>query len=1101
MKRYANVLVISFGILVAACLLDSAAWAQTHTGRITGLVTDSSGAVVPKAPVQVTDVDTGVTLGLVTDSAGLYDAPDLLPGHYSVAVNLTGFRPESKVGLALSLGQTITVNFTLQPGQQKQTVTVVGEAQQLVDSTTSTLGQEITERPVQDLPLNGRNYADLVALATGVAPPPPGSDQYFINGTRGTGTLYLIEGVDTSSPEMEAVRVGPDLEAVGEFNVITNNFDAEYGHSMGGVVNVHIRSGSNALHGSLFDYTRNTVLDARNFFDRPNRLPYNYNQFGGSAGGPIVKDKLFIFGDYQGTRNVSSGTSYSNVPTTAEDGGDFSDLLPGTVIYDPLTFPRTQFTYNGIPNYIPPNRLDPPTALMFSLLPPPNASAPYNFVNPQRSWGGADSADLRVDYNFSSKDRLSGTFVFQRSTGNTQNLFGNQINSNEVATDAFTENRVYSLNYTHSLSPTMVNEFTAAWMRGVDLALDPPLPGWQYAPNLGIPGLNPSPNAGGLDGFPLLIPDGYNTLGGPLAGGLAGPTNNTHNIPQLSDNLSFIRGPHAFKAGFSAIFRQFNVDQDFTTRGAYIFVPEATSSLPANAGSEGNSVASALLGYQYARVRQILPPWGERTKEYGAYFQDDFKATKRLTLDLGVRWDLYMPPTEAFNRLANFDPSTLTMQLAGQDGLSESTLDTNHRDFSPHVGFAYQATKDGKTVIRGGYAIGYLNLVQQEVGTINDRLMDNPPSDEYEAQFEFPLGPVPPAGISVPRVSDGFPLTPQNPNNLCCGVAPVAVPTSQPTPYTQQWNLDVQRALPGNFLLDVAYVGTAGVHLTGVWNPNQAPPSPTTDVSPLSDNIGQVDELSNRDNSIYNGLQIKVERRLSSGFYVLGSYTYSKSIDDGSISSSGSDDPVASSAAPQDSFDWRAERGLSDFDIRHRMVVSYIYELPLGKGKKFLGASSKPVDAFLGGWQVNGITTAQSGPPISPSLSNGSAEINCGPSGIVRPDLVGNPKLPSGQQTINHWFNVAAFAIPGQDGTPPYTFGNAGRNILRGPNLVNFDFSLFKNFSITERWKLQFRSEFFNLFNHPNFSLPNPAVDLPQAGIITGAASPRLIQFALKLLF
>jgi hypothetical protein len=363
------------------------------------------------------------------------------------------------------------------------------------------------------------------------------------------------------------------------------------------------------------------------------------------------------------------------------------------------------------------------------------------------------------------------------------------------------------------------------------------------------------------------------------------------------------------------------------------------------------------------------------------------------------------------------------------------------------------------------------------------------------------LGPVfflPP----IPRVSDGYPLPVQDPNNLSAGATVYYIPQSQSTPYMQQWNLDIQRALPGNFLLDVAYVGTLGVHLTGTSNLNQARPSdlPAAGREPLSTIIGEAHAMLNRESSAYHALQVKLERRFTSGFYLMGAYTWSKSIDDGSVASSGANNPMASSALPQDSFNWRAERGLSDFDLRHRMVVSSLYELPFGKGKRFLSSSSRAVQGFLGGWQVNGITAVQTGSPFTPRLQEGGTTINAGPSGIVRPYLVGNPNLSSGQ-SIDRWFNLAAFAVPGASGTPAYTFGNAGRNILRGPSYFNLDFSLFKSFSLTERVKLQFRSEFFNILNHPNLGMPNPSVDTAQSGTIRGASAPRQIQFALKLLF
>lgn len=1088
-------------VVIAMHLVSFRLPAQIHTGTITGQVTDSSGAVVPNAQVRITNVDTNVPRELVTDSAGLYVAPDLLPGHYRADVSLAGFQSHSKVGLNLSVGQTLTVNFTLEPGVQKQQITVVGTAEQLVDPTKSTLGDVITEKPVQELPLNGRNFMDLVPLAAGVAPPPQGSNKVYVNGSRGAGTGFLIDGADITSPSIDPPRVLPNLEAIGEFKITTSNFSAEYGRALGGIVNAHIRSGTNIWHGSAFEYLRNTVLDARKFTEIPNRGPFHFNQFGGSAGGPIIKDKLFVFGDYQGTRQVQSTPIFTNVPTLAEDNGDFSDLLPGTKIYDPTTFPRVQFTNN----MIPPNRLDPPSALMFSTLPPPNATAtpssPFNFITPQVNSNGYDGIDARVDYNPSSKGRISAVVVYNNSTVFIQPIFGPRANGNLIGGGTLgVRARDFTLTYTRTITPSMVNEFTAAWTRSILYGL--PQAGHEYEPTLGIPGLNTSSTNRLLTGFPLFFPLGYSFFGGSAGT----PSTQNHNVPQFSDSLSWVRGRHSLKTGFSADFRQYNLNQSLFTRGLYIFVPFATGSfnpITGDIGHGGNSAASALLGYPFQVRRQILPALGERIKEDGAYFQDDFKMTKRLSLNLGGRWDLYMPSTEQFNRLGNFDPKTVTVIVAGQNGVSASTLDANKHDFSPHLGFAYQVTQDGKTVVRGGYAIAYINLVTQEVGTVDHRLVENPPFALDRTAANFPLGPVPPLGISVAKVSAGFPLTSQDPKNLCCGVFTYFIPRSQPTPYQQQWNLDIQRAIPGNFLLDVAYVGSRGVHLTGTRNINQAPPGPTaaTPRSPISPIIGESHALENRESSIYHALQIKLERRFFSGFYLLGSYTWSKSIDDGSVSTTAANDPIGSSALPQDSFNLRAERGLSAFDLRHRMVVSYIYELPFGKGKRFLNTSGRVADAFLGGWQVNGITSAQSGSPFTPQLSNGSSVINSGPGGPVRPYLVGNPKLTSGQSR-DHWFNVTAFAVPGQAGTPPLTFGNAGRNILRGPSFVDFDFSLFKTFSLTERLKLQFRSEAFNLFNRPNFGLPNQNVDLPQGGIITTLVGPpRQIQFALKLLF
>jgi hypothetical protein len=506
-------------------------------------------------------------------------------------------------------------------------------------------------------------------------------------------------------------------------------------------------------------------------------------------------------------------------------------------------------------------------------------------------------------------------------------------------------------------------------------------------------------------------------------------------------------------------------------------------------GAGGNAVASALLGYALSASRDIKPPWQMRNNEYGLYFQDDFKVNRRLTLNLGIRWDLYAPATEEHDKLSNFDPATLTMRLAGQNGNSRSTLEANYHNFGPHVGFAYDVTGNGKTVVRGGYLIGYVPLITTAVGVGTDRLTTNPPFAQINAQvFNFQAPTV--------RVSDGLALATQDPNHPTGDV--VYEPRNQPTPYSEEWNFDVQRELPSNFLVDVAYAGSHGAHLTGQVNLNQAPPSPLPAAgrSRISNNVNNVEALLNRESSIYHALQIKLQRRFSAGFYTAVAYTFSHAIDDGSYTTQGS---AASTPQPQDSYNWRAERASSDFDVRHRFVISYIYELPFGKGRKYGSHMNRAVDAVVGGWQINGITTAQSGMPFTPVLAVNV--INSGPGGALRPNRLASGDLSSGQQSIAHWFDVSSFVAPGKAGTTPFVFGNSGRNILKGPDFVNFDFSTFKWFTITERVRTVFRAEFFNIFNHPNFGLPNANVDTPQAGVITLAKAPRTIQFAMKLVF
>jgi Carboxypeptidase regulatory-like domain/TonB-dependent Receptor Plug Domain/TonB dependent receptor len=1121
-------------LLTFAFWLLAPVWlsAQVSTGKITGQVTDSSDAVVPNAQVVVTNVATNEARTLSTDSAGIYSAPNLVPGGYSVQVTMTGFQSQTKTGLAVSIGQTITLNFVLVPGTQKESIEVVSAAQQMVDTTTSSLSTVITTAAVENLPLNSRNFLDLVPLVPGAQPGAQGrnltQNSFSINGGRVTANGFQIDGADIDTPSNDPVRVSPNLEAVGEFQVLTNNYSAEWGRSMGGVIDVKLKSGTNAFHGNLFEYFRNTVLDASQAFSDPPQLPYNFNQFGASAGGPIIKDRLFIFGDYQGERIRQAVTAHQNVPLVEQDqpsGGFINGVPQGTYdwsallalptpvqLFNPYVAGRPPFPNNQIPASV----VDPTTALMFSNFPAPNQncgfgnqqSCPFNYITSVASPANVDSADLHLDFVATSKDRLSFGMIYSNTENNGGTIFGDQINGNLITQISTVDERLYSLNYSHVFNSNMVNEFNFAYT--IDRLDAPVSQGMQFQPLIaGLGGLNTNPNDPFTSGFPLLdIQGAFSTtvLGGPAGG----PSKQHHDIPQFSDNFSFIKGRHSFKTGFIARFREYNLQQPLFPRGLYVFNGFTSGNLLI--GMPGNPLADALLGVPIVAEREQLTfgAFGERDKEYGAYFQDDFKLNRRLTLNLGLRWDLYRPATEENNHLANFNPATVTMILPG-NGVSDSTLNTNWHDFGPHVGFAYALTEDGKTSLRAGYGIAYLQLINQAVGTITDRLTENPP-------FNIAIGgaAILANALSTPiqTVSQGIPLVqPADPTIPPLGANVVFVPRNQPTPYTQMWNVDLQRELPGNVLFDIAYIGTAGVHLTGSSNINQG--APGGGVSPISTNIGQVEALLNNEQSNYNALQVKVEHRFSAGFFVLGSYTYSRAIDNGSTTTQG-DLANGSNSEPQDSFNLQAERGPSDNNATHRFVVSYLYDLPFGNGKKYLSGAGRGLDAVVGGWQLNGITVVQSGLPYSPLISSGDTAINAGPGGAVRPNIVGNPNRPgpvaanptcvdppSQVHTAEAWFNRCAFVVPVN------SFGDAGRNSLVGPKFVNFNFSIFKNFSITERWKLQFRTEIFNIFNHTNLGLPNQNVDLLGGGQITStvnqaqltAQTSRLVQFALKLMF
>ncbi len=1053
---------------------------QVSTGTITGVVTDTSGGSIPEAEIRITNQNTGAVRSLTTQVSGAYVARNLPLGNYRVEAQFTGFQPEVKTGIVLTIDQTLTLNFTLQPGGQQEVVTVVARSEQLVEAATSSLGQAIEETEIRNLPLNGRNYRQLIALTAGAVPAVQGvftAGNYYMSGGRGDANAFLLDGLDISQFSTGGPLTSINLEAVGEFKVITNSYSAEYGRTLSGVVTASVKGGTNEFHGSLFEFFRNRTLDARNFF--ANEKPkYHFNQFGSSIGGPIAKNKLFVFGDYQGTRIRSGGPRLVRIPTPTMRSGDFSENA--APVHDPLstnpdTLEKTPFPDNVVPQA----RFDRPSAVMFGALPEPNEAGVLNYRTVAGQQDDSNSFDIRTDFYATQADRVGFVLTYSDQAAATDSILPRL--SGHLLPPAFSaETRTASLNWTRVMGTAMVNELILGVKRFARRGTR--VDGYQYEPDLGVPHLNLGEDDLFATGFPMYIIPGFNFFGGPAGG----PYAQIHNIPQLTNNFSISKGNHSIKLGGGVRFRQFNLGQSVWPRGLFVFLSLPTSSK----GAGGDSVASALLGYPFNAVRDFTPPYGERLHEYGFYLQDDWKVTRRLTLNLGIRWDLYPPAFERHDRLANYDLQQGVMTLANQNGQSRSTLTTNRSNFSPRLGFAYQLTSDGKTVVRGGFAMGYLLQQTSAVGTANERLTANLPFKRNFAQvFDF--------NSPSHRVSDGlfFPdPDPTNPNGDVNFLL-----RGDPTPYMEQWNFNLQRALPWNFMGEVSYVGSHGVHLSGNANLNQAPPGPTASGprSIYDPNLNSITSILSRQSSIYHALQAKLQRRFADGLYLVASYTFSKSIDDGSFTSSAAG--AGSSSGPQNAYNWRAERGPSDFDVTHRFVGSYVYELPWGRGRKFMTSAPNALEMILGGWQINGITTVQSGGRFTPSVAN--PRTNAGPGGSIRPDRIGSGKLSGGARMIQKWFDRSAFVPQGSDGSDPYHFGNSGRNILRGPGLVNFDFSLFKKFSIKEKAAVEVRGEFFSLFNTPRFDLPNRSVDVPQGGVISSAQAARQVQLALRLTF
>jgi hypothetical protein len=1060
-------------------ILASLAFAQSDTAYISGEVTDATGAVVPGVRISVINVSTGIGRRVESNAAGMYAVPNLSPGEYRITAEKTGFKSLLRKGVVLQVDQKARQDIRLDLGSTAESIEVTAHVEQFLKPASSELGDVTSEAEIRDLPLNGRNALSLVPLTVGSAEAPPGVFQnlmggagFSLNGLRINSSSYTIDGFDNNNTGINSPWNILPADAIEEFSVLTNNFSAEYGRSSGGVVSMRMRSGTNAYHGSAFEFFRNDVLDANDFFSNRTgqpRAPYRYNQFGATFGGPLKRNKTFFFADYQGTRNITYNTAIGSVPILPLRTGDFTSLAVN--VWDP----NNVTGYNGATpvrapfpgKIIPASAQNPVGRKIAALYPVSNLGGTFNnFVTTKRSTLPLDSADLKVDHNFSPTDIVSVRYDIASSSSFTNPMFGDAGGGG-----SYGQGRQQQLGatYNRTFSPTLLNEFRFLWVRGRS-SVFPGTYGSDVNTQLGIPGINTNKDTSGMA---WVCPAGFNCLGGDLGF----PQDGNPNTFQFGDNVTLMRGRHNIKAGYSLVLRYMNFYQPSTPRGTFNFNQLVTS----NGGAGGNAIASLLVGYPALMQRDILDHYMvTRGYETNAFVRDDFRVNKRLTLNLGLRWDLFMPHVEGNDRQSNFDPATRSMLLAGKDGNSRALVNADKKDFGPRVGFAYQLGKTAATVLRGGYGISYL---PERDSVAQMRLPYNPPFYFFQTITQ--------SGLLTPTraISDGLPAPaapdPRQPS--------ASIQYQQPNlrnASVQYWNLDVQRALTRTLILDVAYAGNHGTHLLTLRNINQPAPGPVQ-VFPVSPSIGYLNTFEGRGNSAYHSLQVKLAKTYSNGLSLRASYTYAKAIDD-----SPGFWPVDTSARyPQDSLNYASERGLSAFDVRHRMTLNYNYDLPFGRGRKLLANASPLLNAIAGGWQVTGITVISSGLPFTPIMATNRA--NTANNGELRPDRLPAGGSSSFEQNIDHWFDKTAYGLPAL-----YTYGNSGRNILTGPGRVNIDAGLFKNFKLTEKTRLQFRGEFFNLLNHAQFGFPNRFMDTaPGSSINAVVRPPRQVQLAVKILF
>lgn len=1084
-------------VVIGALVAPVGVAGQADMGTIVGTVVDSSGAIVPNGAVTLTQLGTDTKTSVKTDAQGTYIATPLRIGSYSVTVEAHGFKTETRTGIVLQVQDRLKVDFKLQVGSVNETVTVQSAAP-VVDTESSALGDVIASKQITDLPLNGRDYTQLATLTTGVVKitengggingsttPTNGNagGAFAVNGTRGNLNNFLLDGVDNNSNDNAGNILKTNVDAIEEFKVQTSNYSAEFGRSGGAVINATIKSGTNAFHGTAFEFLRNSATDSRQYFEPAGepKAPFRQNQFGGTFGGPIKRDKTFFFVDYQGTRIGTSQPDISTVPTPAEIGGNFSALLSqGTQLYDPSTTTMV----NGQPvrtpyagNIIPPSQLDPISHAIAQLYPAPNVPGALtnNYVVNAPGNEQVDQGDVRVDHSISERQQIFSRFSISQTNRFQQPPLPGLADGGSYSTGTYIDDtRGAVIGYTFTITPTMVNEVRIGFNR--DHYVDnTPAYGQKYPPpGLAVPGV---PNNATINGLTLFEISAYHTIGEP---GYT-PTTSTSQEFQYGDTLSIVHGKHSLKMGPQVRFSQFNLFQIGQPRGSFSFTGEFTADSPSSGDGSGDALADMLLGLPTTSSISTLTYFGNRQQTYGAFIQDDYKILPTLTLNLGLRYDYTTPITEAHNQQSNFDFSTGQLVVAGQNGASAGLVTTDKDDFAPRLGLAWNPFKN--TVIRSGYGRFFS---YQEIRT------GDPLQLAYNLPFFYQPTFVSDGITPVLTVSGGFP--PLNPNQaIDAGVTASGsgVGSHLHAPVLDEWNFNIQQQLPGNTLFEVAYVGSKSTHLQTLLDPNQDPVPGPGDVQSRRPfpQYGPFTDIVNRGNSSYNALEIKGEKRLSNGLMFLSAFTYSKSLND-------QPEICCSSPWPQNSYNVAADRGPSDFDEKFRWVSSFDYQLPIGKGHQLVG-SSRIGDLMVGGWHLGGIFTVRSGFYFSPLM--GYDPSNTGSIGLVRTDRTCNGNLPSNQRSPDLWFDVSCFPLPNG-----YAFGNSGKNVLIGPGGVSTDFALRKIFDLTERQNLEFRVEFFNAFNHPVFAQPdNYITDGPGAtGVITSTVLPqREIQFGLKLNF
>lgn len=1092
MHRYTGVVLVLYSVGL---------YGQAQSGTIVGLVTDQGGAVVSEAKVTLVNEGTHFTRVATTNANGQYVASSIPTGNYSITAELAGFQKLVRSGIQLTAADSLTVDLQLQVGSVTETVEV-SATPPLLQSQTAAVSSLVTNQQIVEMPLNGRTFTALLKLSPGAYTGSSanltnspyamrGDANISVNGSSAQNNSYLIDGMVNRNLWLSTLIMVPTIDSIQEVRMLTSNYSAEYGASAGAITIVQTKSGTNDYHGSLYEFLRNDKFDANTFFNNRAGAPkpaFRRNEFGGTIGGPIRKNSTFFFADYQGIRIRQPYSIVSTIPTLDQrswvTSGDFSQL--GTTIFDPQNVVGGQrVAFAG--NRIPVSRLDPAAGRMISLLPAPTATrATQNYIYNPTQAQRTDQFDVRLDQNLGQSDRIFFKYSYdntdQTNPGSLPSPSGSTVpigpylsaDGTYTGTTVPLKNWSATINYAKIFGPSIVNELRVGAVRWNQNIL--PL-GNDFATSsaLGIPGININDKSGGLAAYTIT---GFRTIGDDSTF----PENSQTVSFQFEDILTVVKSSHTLKFGGMYVRHRFNGFSAFPTRGQFGFNGQFTRQIGSTAAT--TALADFALGVTNSATRNILVgTFGMRLWNLAGFVDDTWRVNNRLTVNYGLRYELLAPPYEVNDRWSNYRVDTARLEIAGKDGASRRLRNIDSNNLAPRTGLTYMLTSDRKTVLRAGAGFSYV-----EAGQGGGQLYKNLPFF-YSQVIATDQNAAP-----TTRISDGLPA-PVAPNIN----DPVALSGGNPNAWdynlqstrVMQWSAGIQREIVPDLLLDVAYVGTRTIGLIANVNINQSLPGAGAQGSrrpyfSINPNVTNITYRTNYGGAKYHALQARAEKRYSRGLTFSVAYTWSHYLANGGNINGGGNGP------PQDAQCYSCEWGSQPEDRRHMFVLNHVYELPFGVGRPYV--NSGVWAHILGNWNLSGIWTVATGEHFTPTLA--AAVSNSAGGGGDRPNRLADGNLDSGQRTIDRWFDIGAFASPAQ-----YNFGNAGRGILVAPGNFNVDLGVHRNFFFTERWKLSFRWEMFNAFNHANFGVPNASIGNPVAGQISTTAPARIMQFALKLTF